>query len=390
MTELDLETRCTYSDLPAATCVHCVGDDPTILPGEATYADPAPRRMVTLSLETKRDVYVHRAGETPTLDPLVRIARDLRAILVMAPLLTERGIDLSADHEMPGGDALVALAPVALPSAWERRAELVEAAWMDEHATFCRLSDRTRIALDDTRRPTFDEDDDHEPPLQTLLFWSEDWRARLGMDYGQDPTLASEANFLANADVITWAQTHEPRFEHFATSIADTRARVENVVREGEQITRSRVVCDKCDKGKRLVLVHGKGNRPDTWKCPSCKARFDPDALHRAHARQMRAEGAARWVDRTEAIGVLRAQGWQERVVRAWIADDPELETRTDLTGRVHVWWPDVWRKHLIETQARADRKRLAAERKARRDACAEAHGPDCWERGQCTRTAVA
>lgn len=379
---------CTYAELPATTCAHCVGDDPTIRPGEATYADPPAHRLVTLPLETKRDVYKHRAGESPTLDPLVRVARDLRAILEMAPLLTERGIDLSADHEMPGGDALAALAPVALPSAWERRAELTEAAWMDKQVTAEALG--TRIAADDKGRPTFDEDDDLEPPLQSLLYWSEDWRHQLGMDYGQDPTLASEANFLANADVITWAHAHDTRFEHFTQAIADTRTRVENVVREGEQITRSRVVCDKCDKGKRLVLVHGKGDRPDVWKCSSCKARFDADALHRAHARQMRAEGAERWVDRIEAIGVLRAQGWQERVIRGWLTDDPDLETRTNAAGKTFVWWPALWRKHLIETQARADRKRLAAERKARRDACELDHGPDCWDRGECTHERVA
>lgn len=385
----DLETRCTYSDLPAGSCAHCVGDDPTILPGDATYADPPRHRLAPLELDTPRDTYRHRAGETPTLDPKVKVARNLRAILDMAPLLTERGIDLSDDHNMPGGDALAALAPVALPSAWERRAELTERAWMDKHATAEALG--TRVAADDKTRPTFDEDDDLEPPLQALLFWSEDWRHQLGMDYGQDPTLTSEANFLANADVIAWAIDHDPRFDHFVQSIADTRTRIETIVREGVQETRSRVVCDKCERGKRLVLVHGKGTRPDRWKCPACKARFDDDALRRAHARQMRAQGAARWVDRTEAIGVLRAQGWQERTIRRWLTNDPDLVTRVyDTAGRVAVWWPDMWRKHLIETQARADRKRIAAERKARRDACKKDHGDDCWERGECTRTRVA
>lgn len=389
MTDLDLETRCTYSDLPGGSCAHCVGDDPTIRPGDATYADQPRGRLAPIELDTPADVYKHRAGETPTLDPKVRVARDLRAILVMAPLLAERGIDLSADHEMPGGDATAAVAPVALPSAWERRTELTERAWMDKHATAVAMG--TRIATDDEDRPTMDEEDDLETPLQTLLFWSEDWRHQLGMDYGQDPTLTSEANFLANADVIAWAVDHEPRFKHFAESIADTRTRVENIVREGEQETRSRVICDKCDKGKRLTLVYGKGERPDVWKCPSCKARFDNDALKRAHAKQMRAQGAAKWVDQTEAIGVLHAQGVQARAVRSWIRDDAEIETYTDqLTGKVNVWWPSLWRKHLIEIQARADRKRLAAERKARRAACTEDHGPDCWERGGCTHQAVA
>lgn len=386
----DLEARCTYSDLPTATCVHCVGDDPTILPGEATYTDPPAHRLAPMSLETARDVYKPRPKLEPTLDPAVTVARNLRAILDMTRTdLTERSIDLAADHDMPGGDALVALAPVAMPSQWERRTELAEAAWMAAHAITQALG--TRVAATDDDRPTLDDDDDFESPLQALLYWSEDWRRQLDMDYGLDPTLISEASFLANADVLTWARGHEKRWDHFADTVATVRTRVENIVRDGERETRSRVTCDKCDKPRRLILVHGKGNRPDVWKCPSCKARFDADALHRAHARQMRAEGAARWVDRTEAIGVLRAQGWQERVIRGWLADDPDLATRVyDVAGRVAVWWPDVWRKHLIETQARADRKRLAAERKVRRDACEEAHGPDCWERGQCTHTAVA
>lgn len=378
--------RCDYTDLTAAECAHCRGDDPAVTAGDPRrFETVTPAARVVWPLPPTKPHHTPRPGEEPTDDPRVKVARDLRALRAMTSLVDARGEDLADNPEMPGGDAVVIMAPVSSPEAWESR-----------YQTYERLGRPTSVDL---------EDDTWEPPLQTLLFWSEDWRRQLDMDYDQAPTLDSEANFLANADVIAWAWDNEPRFADFASDVAAARTRTENVVRDGMRETRSRVVCDRCDAGKRLILVHGKGERADEWKCPGCKVRLDADDMKRALAKQMRAAGAERWVEQAEAIGALRVQGWQERVVRKWIETLAHKEDRCSECGerwpasehaacprkvvdrgelgacggdllplwrgdrddvvegwcdvktrRTMLWWPSMWRKHLLATQQRLAR----------------------------------
>jgi hypothetical protein len=58
-----------------------------------------------------------------------------------------------------------------------------------------------------------------------------------------------------------------------------------------------------------------------------------------------------------DALGILAQFGRNERRVRGWI-EDAGIPVACDLrTKRRVVWWPDLWREHLV----RKARKRAAA-----------------------------
>lgn len=301
------------------------------------------------------------------------VAKNLRAIEDMAPRLEARAIDRATDRHIPGGDAMVALAGVSSLRDWNRRYEIHE-----EHGT----------------APDITHEDPEElwPALQVLWVWSEGFRQALSMDYEDPrwrPTLASEAAFLRNRDVAEWIWNNEPRYDAYASDVGRATANLRSILLESDHIERIRVVCDSetCETPKRLIRVYaprehvadectncgelyGPDERDqcrcdgllqpaynsnpddDRWKCPSCKHFFTTDDVRRAHAKQLRSEGAEKFVPLRDAVGTLRAQGRAERTIRKWL-EDSKIETRHDAAGRVEAWWPDMWRLHLTTPSRR-------------------------------------
>lgn len=273
--------------------------------------------------------------------PTVKVARDLTEIVAMCAQLDDQ-----AEHKaqttidgtsLPGGLAMVALGPVANIEAWSNLEDAAE------------RTGKPYVSVED-------EDGDWEPPLQTLVFWSEQWRTEHGAEYGNRPTVASEANFIRWA--LDWAWDNELRWVDFAADVRRARVRIENVLYAGNRAERTRIVCSECDTAPRLIRKYGNeaDGSDDWWLCPSCRARFDKDGIGRAHAKMLRSEGAAKWIEQADAIGTLKAQGRDERLIRRWL-EQGEGEAYCDpVTHSVWVWWPDLWRKHL----ATATRKRSA------------------------------
>jgi hypothetical protein len=260
--------------------------------------------------------------------PVVKVARDLTEIVKLTEDIATEAEHKANDSLMPGGLAMVALAGVANLEAWENRYQAAE-------------------SLGRNAAHVLDEDDTWEPPLQTLCFWSEQWRAEHGSEYDQRPTLASEANFIRWA--LDWAWDHELHWDDFAADIRKARVRLENLLHAGSRPERSRIICNMCDSRPRLLVVRGVADdcSDDGWKCPGCKARFDAKAVQTAHATMLRSEGAERWVAQADAIATLKAQGRPERTVRAWLAEGEGSGYCDPTTHQVWVWWPDLWRKHL-------------------------------------------
>lgn len=282
----------------------------------------------------------------PDIQPgaVTKVAADLRAIETLAAALAEEAANESTSKLMPGGKAMVLLAHHASLEAWESMQETTE-----------RTGTHYTSAEDE-------DPEDHWDAMQLLLFWSESTRREFGEEYGQRPTLVSEASYLRWRLEHLW-QT-EAGWDDLARDIRKARARLEDIVHAGSRAERSRVVCD-CDDAPRLIRVWADAADEDGWKCPACKRRFTAEDHKRMFARQLRSEGAEKYVPLPDAVAVLRDEGRPERTVRKWTAgedhreDDPigdlgfgycEVKTR-----RTFTWWPRLWHRHLTTKTRKRD-----------------------------------
>jgi hypothetical protein len=294
--------------------------------------------------------------------PIVKVARDLTEITRLRERLLAQAIQKATattdGTSLPGGDAMVALAHVADPETNARRVALAE----ERHLATCLRSDHTKCWTGS------EDEDDTEPVLQTLRFWSEQWREHHGLPLeDRRPTITTEINVIRG--LLDWAWDNEPRWDTFAKDIRTARVRLEDLLYAGARQELTRIVCNQCkpdaktsDKPRLLRLygpeTDGSGDR---WKCPACKTRLDADGVQAAHAAMLRSEGAERWVEQATAIATLKAQGRDERLIRRWL-EQGEGEAYCDpVTHAVWVWWPDLWRRHLTTPRRKRTSGRMGA-----------------------------
>lgn len=264
------------------------------------------------------------------------VAKDLSAIIAAAGLLEDQAVHHATDSDDPerilGGEAMGELGPVASLAAWEAAFEEAEALGLD-----------TTYAYDQP-------DDESQTVLQRLLFWTEAYRDEWGKPKSR-PTIASEVEFLRS--VLDWCWQHEPKFADLARDVADARKQLEDVADARKRWSRrGRVHCvnPECEKKPRLIRVYGDlaKKQTDSWKCGACKWRYDDDAYSRMASKQARSEAAQRFVTIDLALHILRSHGTPESVAREWIAAEM-VEVGCDLgTRRKAVWWPAMWRLHLM------------------------------------------
>ncbi|WP_418060795.1 hypothetical protein [Pimelobacter simplex] len=271
-----------------------------------------------------------------------KVARDLTEITKLHERLLAQAIQNAGatidGTSLPGGDAMVALAHVANPDDNQRRVDLAE----DQHINTCQRTDHTRCWTGS------EDEDDTEPVLQSLLFWSEQWRTEHGYPLeDRRPTVASEVNLIRS--LLDWAWDHELKWDDFARDIRQARVRLEDLLYAGARQERTRIVCNRCDAGPRLLHLYGPetDGSGDRWKCPACKVRLDDRGVQDAHAAMLRSEGAEKWVPQADAIGILKALGRSENTVRSWLRRCQAESYCDPITHAVYVWWPSLWRLHL-------------------------------------------
>lgn len=183
---------------------------------------------------------------------IAKVAENLREIAALAGQLEARAIDRGGDADVPGGEATLAQATVASLAMWQELLDQAEAFGP--------------VDLQD------ELDDDQWPPLQVLWYWSEVWRAERDMYVPKRPSIATEAAFLALPEVLEHAWNHEPHWDDFAADVRRARTTLENIIRAGRRADRSRVVCDRCEGGRRLIKVWAKPFVA-AWECQACGDR---------------------------------------------------------------------------------------------------------------------
>lgn len=276
---------------------------------------------------------------TDEADPLLEVSRNLRAIVDLSALLHDQAANRASHHDMPGGAATVCLGPVASPIDRERRGELIEADWLRRRGEdWCEEHETIQAQCAHRLNPWTDEDAIWEPPLQTLLFWSEAWRNEHGAEDNQAPTVTSEAGWLSG--ILQWAYDNEPHWDDFAADMEAARCRLEALLYAGEREERSRVPCIDCELDRegnriRILLVRQYAHDPrgDRWVCPRCKRKYDEGAFIRAQ----HVEGARRGTERFVTVSMAaEALDVSPRQVKA-------IATACDIASRsLMVYWPDA------------------------------------------------
>lgn len=256
------------------------------------------------------------------MSDIIEVQRNLTTIIAMCVELRAQAInDAQATedgHSLPGGKAMIALAPVANQEAWTNRYEAAEHWGRD--ASYIEA-----------------EDDAWEPPLQTLCFWSEQWRTERGVVLDVRPTIESEANFIKFN--LEWVFDNELHWADFAKDIAKALARIENMLHAGERPERG-VPCmyDGARLERSLECKRTKGVEVwdwSDWSCPKCHRTWTDSAywanVNAANeaAQREEIEGEA-WVSVDYAARELKRSA---KTIRTWL-DRREVASICIIVGR--------------------------------------------------------
>lgn len=193
-------------------------------------------------------------------DPTLPVARDLGELEALSASLPGEAV-----HRGLRPDLMAMIAPVANLEAWGHI-----------------IDSRDDRDLDTSH--VEDHDPEWEPPLQTLQWWSEQWRVEHNREADRTPTVETEASFLRS--LLTWAYDHEPHWADFARDVRIARRRLEDSLQAGVRAERGApCMYDECG-GARLVRKlerDGRRWRHTDWFCPRKPNahRWDEDAYAR-------------------------------------------------------------------------------------------------------------
>lgn len=266
--------------------------------------------------------------------PQTRAARHLTQIVHMYADLSTEAVNRASSKDMPGGDAMVLLAPGADLAAYKYR-------------QMSAIMGRIDVPIDDT-------EGDPDPVLMVLAYWANELRAERGEITDLPPTITRCADYIRQS--LDWAfsdQAGEFDTEGLLTDLARLRTRMEAVLKQGYRPDRTEVPCLTEDCEATLNKEWHSQAKYDGYRCPQCQRFYDYDAFIRARADQLASRGAERFVPKQDAIDAIPRSN---ETVRKWI--ESGKVTTENRSGQVWVWWPDIRQLHL-ETPTRT-RKREA------------------------------
>lgn len=190
----------------------------------------------------------------------VVIAQRLSEIVRLCGALRVQAWHCHDDKDIPGGDALVMIGPVATMSVWEEQIERAEDAYFDGLAPWLAVEDR---------------DSDPTPPLLVLAGWEDvvrdereqPTRRRATID-GAVTYLRHQLDWLVGDDDVS-GEPLFPAVDALVRDLGRLQTRLENVLHDGIRLDRG-VPCMTC--GTLLVKVWGVDatGKGDRWHCKPC------------------------------------------------------------------------------------------------------------------------
>lgn len=192
-----------------------------------------------------------------------RVRNDLREITGLTRRLRDQAANggvngrLIAALDIPGGDALVLIAPTAEPVGHMRQ-----------------MFHRQELDLDVTH---LDDElsADPDPPRNVFAELEQHWRHQLGQPRADGPVSLHTSWRYLDQQITRAAQTPGIEFADTAHDVAAVRRRLEALLRDGDRL-QTGAPCVRCSRS--LVRVtDATGGLTDRWKCPQCAQRYTRD-----------------------------------------------------------------------------------------------------------------
>lgn len=184
-----------------------------------------------------------RLDESQTCARCVGVVRSDLATIAETYVLLPAELVHHGDEPIPGGDALVQLAPGS-PS-----------------------SDHDALASDP------------ESVVTTLAAWEDDWRVTFGFAAAGPATVTDAVGFLSRQ--VGRAASSHPAFDEFARDVRRLVVRLQVTTATGDWPLRAPVRCFDCGE-ERLERPYGASGLADDWTCRCCGRRYRQEEYYLA------------------------------------------------------------------------------------------------------------
>lgn len=296
-----------------------------------------------------------------------QINADLTAIVAMDARLPEEAEARAVSTDAGEIEALNLLGPVCNVEAWQHRYDTLEAAearseglnggtGTDSHPDLQNATGGDSVSLRacSGSLTAYASDQTAElHPLLVLATWEDVVRDERGQPSDLRATVQRAADYLRGS--VDWMLgTNDDGDLNFlgvdalADDLRRCRRMLEDVLRDGERLTRVKVPCIRCDEAPAIaVRVDSRGREINgEWFCPGCLHSYSAESLllAKSHSLAMR-DG---WVRVSDAAHVT---GRSVKTIRWWATPPapyaPAVRSRrVTLLSKLEVLWSDVRAMH--------------------------------------------
>lgn len=245
----------------------------------------------------------------------MNVNHELTDIATLYRDLPDEAANHADDKMFPGGDALNMAGPAANLEAWEHRHE----------------------AAEDRGDPSYAhlQADTELHPLLVLASWEDILRDHRNQPTDLRASVTRAADYISKS--LDWALTENdytginfPPIEAMLTDLRKVRRRMEELLRDGEQVDKGApCLGDECG-GVLLVKNWADDEKRDTWHCPKCHRRYDRMSYYLAcrHAALVNST-------KLTATQLCALYEIKHATLRKWVEREHVAKRGKDQSGRV-------------------------------------------------------